>query len=402
MHLEVKQEECCGCAACKNICSKNAISMVEDEEGFLYPHIDENNCIDCGLCAKICSFMKDKPVNTIKRVYAVKRSDKKKRLESQSGGAFSATAESFLAYHKRRKQNASIYGVIYQDGYVHYSKATNLVELKKQYGSKYVQAVVGDVFQSVKRDLEKGGWVLFSGTSCHVDGLLSFLRQTNKQLQIKLYTCDIVCHGTSSPILLRDYISLTEKRLGRRIQNFNFRNKRHNHANTFELTPKSILEFKHLIITGDYTKLFYSNAGLRPSCFHCQYTNLNRVSDITICDYWGIEKTHPEFDDNTGVSAFMLNTEKAIELFAHAKESGIDYIETSVDECRQPNLQYPTEKPENREAFWEAYRNEGFEPAIRRYCGYEPEKDYEYIATNRIVRRAAVSVKRFVYRFLQR
>lgn len=370
MILNYNKSECCGCTACYNICPKSAITMEEDSEGFMVPVIDQAQCIDCGHCRKVCGF-KQGITNKLdnQAVYAVKRKNSFRRMESQSGGAFSAVAESFL------KQNNIVYGVSMDESLnAVYTRISSHDELKKLKGSKYVQAIVGEIYADVEKDLKEKKTALFGGTPCHVDGLLYYLKA--KKIDINsLYTYDLICHGVPSPKLFKDYIKLTEAEYQSKVVSFNFRDKMfgwHGHK-----TSMVLMQSNKKIISENYVNLFYSHLELRSSCHKCLYTNINRISDITIADYWGIEKIHPEFDDNKGCSLMILNTEKGKALFDIIK-SEIDCIATSVEQCMQPNLQQPTVCPGNRDIFWKEYYEKGFEYVAKKYCQYDISKDYIY------------------------
>lgn len=370
MILNYNKNECCGCTACYNICPKSAISMKEDLEGFLTPVINQDLCIECGQCRKVCGF-KQENISKLNNqtVYAVKRKNIIMRMESQSGGAFSAVAEHFL------KENNVVYGVSKDESlnavYTRISLKNELIKLK---GSKYIQAIVGDIYINVEQDLKDSKIVLFGGTPCHVDGLLHYLRARRIDTT-SLYTCDIVCHGVPSPKLFRDYIELTETEYNSKVKSFNFRDKTfgwHGHRTSMILNQS-----KKKIISENYVNVFYSHLGLRSSCYKCPYTSTSRVSDLTIADFWGIEKIHPEFDDNKGCSLMILNTEKGKDVFEKIK-SDIDYIQSSMEECLQPNLKHPTDCPKERDLFWKEYYDNGFEYVAKKYCHYDINKDYVY------------------------
>lgn len=388
MILNYDKSECCACTACYNICPKSAISMEEDSEGFLTPVINQDLCIECGKCRKVCGF-KQGNIDVLhdQKIYAVKRKDLYKRMESQSGGAFSAVAECFL------EEKAVVYGVSIDKAlhaiYTRVSLKDELINLK---GSKYIQAGVGNIYTNVEQDLKDGKTVLFGGTPCHVDGLIHYLnsKKINSHL---LYTYDIVCHGVPSPRLFRDYIQLTEKEYNSDVKSFNFRDKVfgwHGHK-----TSMIIGQSKRKIISINYVNVFYSHLGLRSSCYKCPYTSTNRVSDFTIADFWGIEKIHPEFDDNRGCSLMILNSEKGKAVFEKIK-GDVDYIKSSIEDCLQPNLEHPTERPKERDLFWKDYNDNGFEYVAKKYCQHDINNDYIYSLKNRLNKHVIAKVRRIL------
>lgn len=215
--MEIREDICCACSACKQICPQNAIIMKRDERGFLLPEVLGDKCIDCKLCEKVCIFkerLKNPLQKNVLKVVGIKK--KKERHLSQSGGAFAAFAEKVL------ENNGIVYGVVY-DKVARYFRVTELTQLQRVKGSKYVQAEVNDIFLEVENDLKNKKEVLFSGTACHIDGLYSYLKKKNINME-KLITCDLICHGVPSPLLLEEYIKYTESKFGE-IKEFNFRKK---------------------------------------------------------------------------------------------------------------------------------------------------------------------------------
>ena len=316
---KIENNKCCACSACYSICPTNAISMNIDEKGFKRPVIDKNKCINCGLCEKTCAFNNKILIKlNNQQVYAIKVKDEKKRKQSQSGGAFSIIAEKFL------KKSSLVYGVTLKEDFnAEYIGIDSVKDLHKLKGSKYVQAQINDVYKDVLKNLQQNKIVFFSGTPCHIDGLLKYLKINNVSVD-NLYTCDIVCHGTPSPQIFKNYIKFQEKEYKSQIQKFNFRDKLfgwHSHIETIKLKKRI-----SIVSSENYVNIFYSHLCLRNECYNCPYASTNRVSDITIGDYWGIEKIHPNFDDNKGISLVILNNEKGKKIFQYIKND-ILYIE---------------------------------------------------------------------------
>lgn len=359
-----ENKDCCACTACEKSCPKSAISMEENEQGFLYPVVKKERCVDCGLCEKVCSFQKFKSESKepYAQLYGVKR--KENRHLSQSGGVFSAIAEGFL------KEKGLVYGVVNKGEQVYYQRVDMIEELAQMRRSKYVQAEIREVYLQVLSDLKNKKKVFFSGTPCHVDGLKGFLKQKQVNCDL-LYTCDLVCHGTPSPKLFRDYLQLLEKKY-KTIKNFNFRNKV---LGGWHATLTTFQTGKTTMVSANYANLFYSHLELRESCYACPYACTKRTGDITIGDLWGIEKRHPKFDDNKGCSLLMLNTQKGYQLWEQYI-AAFSYMELKLEDYLQPNLLHPIEKPESYEAFWDCYAAEGLEAAAKKYCEFDWKKDH--------------------------
>lgn len=214
------KEQCSGCTACASVCPKDAIEMRPDGMGFLYPEVDKSKCIDCGRCEQVCSFNDhyDTSLNLSRPdVYGARHKDMREVETSRSGAAFIALSDYIL------KQGGVVYGAGYKDHFrVAHKRATTKEERDEFKGSKYVQSDLRGVFRQVKKDLEEGRVVMFSGTPCQTAGLNAFI---GKRLRERLYLVDIICHGVPSPYIWRDYIAYIEKKHGDKICWVNFRDK---------------------------------------------------------------------------------------------------------------------------------------------------------------------------------
>lgn len=369
-----KKQDCCGCTACQQICPSNAIEMKPDEEGFLYPVVDQGVCTDCGLCRKICAFQNGYDTSdnfTTPYVYAVKHKNEDLRMTSSSGGAFTAMSDYIL------DNNGFVCGVAFDQNMNAVHQIASTKEERDRFkGSKYVQSNLANIFSEIRKLLEQKETVLFTGTPCQTAGLRSYLGDYETE---KLFLCDIVCHGTPSPLMWKEHLASLEKRKNSKIVQYYCRSKvkgwhRHTEMVVYENGKKdykSLSSQKHKI-------LFYSHVILRPSCHQCRYTNFNRPSDITIADFWGIEKCMPNFDDNKGVSLVLINTSKGQKLFESVKENLI-CRGSNIRDCLQPHLQYPAKPSKMRELFWEDYRLKGYEYIIKKYAGYNYRKKLMYL-----------------------
>jgi len=363
-----RKEDCCGCTACENICPTEAIKMVQDEEGFLYPYIDQGLCINCGNCTDVCAFQNERRAinnNEISEVYAVKHKSNDVRFTSSSGGAFTAISDYILS------KEGVVYGATFDENFNVVHKRQETYEGRDSLrGSKYVQSNLKQVYDQVKSDLQGGRFVLFTGTPCQVAGINSFLVKARIDSS-KLITTDIICHGTPSNKLFHDYVLFLEKKSKSKLKNYNFRSKVVGWKHTEVATFYNGKHTYNTLATQIFKKLFYSNLCLRPSCYECRYTSFTRPSDITIADYWGVEKHLPEFTDNLGVSAVLINSHKGKEVFANLTES-IYMEKSSINDCaeRQTNLYKPTSKNSKRNEFWSDYFEHGFTYIAKRYGGY--------------------------------
>lgn len=352
-------QDCCGCTACASICPKQAITMQPDALGFFYPIVDAEKCTNCGLCDKVCAFNKNYEKNNyIPDVYAVRHRNIEEIEKSRSGAMFIAITDYIL------ENGGVVYGAGYSDHFrVVHKRATTAAERDEFRGSKYVQSDLGNTFTQVATDLKKGLWVCFSGTPCQVAGLHSFLK-TKKTNTEKLLLVDIVCHGTPSPYIWRDYLAYIEKKHKGKASAISFREKdalgRTSHKESFTINNKKI-------ITNTYTDLFYKHIMFRHSCGTCHFANTQRPSDITIADFWGWEKVNPLFNkDDKGVSLVLVNSPKG-QMFFEKTASHITSIKTEIQLALQPNLCHPSEISPQRIEFEDNYARKGFIYVAKKY-----------------------------------
>ena len=356
---------CSGCTACMDSCPNDAILMVADSEGFKYPEINETKCLDCGLCQKVCPFHKDYnegKKSQIPAAYAAKYKDDSVRLSSSSGGMFTALSNFILG------ENGVVYGAAFDDDFrVCHQKAENMVERDKFKGSKYVQSDLGKIFLDVKTELDNDKDILFTGTPCQIAGLRAYLGHKKYE---KLILCDLVCLGTPSPLIWSDYINLLLKNKTTKLKRFNFRDKGAGwHKSRLYAMFADGSTMYNTPMVDLFDSIFYQHIVLRPSCHACVFTNFDRVSDITIADFWGIEKCKPDFDDNKGVSLVLINTKKGEAIFENVKECLI-YESSSIDECKQRHLTEPAKPSPKRDVFWKDYYEHNFKYVAKKYTNY--------------------------------
>lgn len=349
-----KKSTCYGCTTCINLCPTNAITMESDKEGFIYPIIDLEKCINCNKCVEACPIKVNKSQYE-QSFYGIKAKDLEEKKKSQSGGAAALMTNYIIA------NGGIVYGaIIGEDLKVYHERISKEEDKHKLKGSKYVQSTLNDTFVKVKKDLQASKEVLFVGTPCQIAGLREYLKNANTD---KLYLCDLICHGVPSPKIYMDYINYIENIQKEKILEFDFRDKSFGWQ-----TSKETMKFKNKQITAtEYINLFLSNVALRLSCYECRFAILDRTSDITIGDFWGIDKVDPEFLDDTGVSLVIINNKKGEEIFSKIKEK-VNYKKYEKEECLQTNLRQPSKKPLNREQFWEDYENEKFSYIIEKYA----------------------------------
>ena len=295
------------------------------------------------------------------RAYAAKNRAESVRAASSSGGVFLALCQSVV------NSGGVVYGVRFGDDLmVIHARATSMTDCRRFSGSKYVQSLIGQTFRQVREDLVCGRSVLFSGTPCQVAGLQSYLE--SQQVSGDLLLVDLVCHGVPSPRVWADHVRLTEARLGEPLVDYRFRDKGRGWHE-----PRNVaIADRHESADGGvfaFQELFNSNLILRPSCCECPWASLDRPGDITLGDYWGVERHYPELDDNRGVSLVLTCTSLG-EAAIGATRGHVEYVDIGISECLQGPLQRPTPASPQRSAFWRIYSRLGYERAIKRFTSY--------------------------------
>lgn len=290
--------------------------------------------------------------------YAVKHKDNDARMSSRSGGIFTALSDKFL------NDGGVIYGCVLDEDFtaVHI-RAESTEDRNRMRGSKYIQSEMRDVFSTVKGDLESGREVLFTGTSCQVAGLKGYIGKDYE----KLLCVDIVCHGVPSPMVWKDYLKWQEEKNGSKVKAVDFRNKRDfgwkAHVETL------FFENGKQVNSRVFTTLFYGHSILRPCCYKCPYKDVIHPGDITIADYWGIDKAVPGFNDDKGISLVLINDDKGRDSFESIKDI-LEVHKTRLEDSMQPPMQAPYQVPEMRGQFWRDYYQMPFIAEVNKYGGY--------------------------------
>ena len=312
----IDKKDCCGCNACGDACAQQAISFKTDNEGFWYPEVDMAKCVDCGLCEKVCPIIH---VEELKKndlpepvCYAAEHKNLEVVFDSTSGGLFSALAE--IVY----RSGGYVGGAVSNDDFsVRHFISNEKADLPKLRSSKYLQSNAEEFYRQVKSLVVKGEKVLICGTPCQMAGLRAFLQKDYENLII----VDFVCRGVNSPKVWRKYIDSFEDRYGSPVVYAKAKSKEYGWRN---LTQKVILkDGRHIYETKDqsYFTKGYIKTGVycRPSCYDCQFKGFPRISDITLADFWGIEKVDKSMEKDLGTSLVMVNSRKGEVFFEKAK-----------------------------------------------------------------------------------
>lgn len=351
-------KNCCGCTACVSACPKSCISMSADMEGFLYPVVDSVKCIDCGLCEKVCPVLHPVTNETEPLVYAAINNDEAVRMQSSSGGIFTLIAEYVLA------RGGVVFGACFDcDWNVIHDYTETKEGLAIFRGSKYVQSNVGNSFTQVKTFLDSGREVLFSGTPCQVAGLKNYLRKPYSNL----LTVDLVCHGVPSPEVWRKYLQETICRVygikknklevnpGDYISDISFRAKdkgwkKYNVKIIFRDGKVEMMPF----FENPYMNVFLSDLSLRPSCYACPAKLHNVQSDITLADFWGVNRINPDIDDDKGCGLILIHNKEKLDFLFGVDCKLLQQQLVSVVKYNL-NILYSVNKPVNRKFFWTVY-----------------------------------------------
>lgn len=354
-----KKEECCGCSACYASCPVNAISMISDNEGFLYPKVDSAICIQCGRCETVCLFRTNEPFSErIPAAYIAVNNSEEILRHSTSGGLFTALSDLVL------KQGGTVYGAVYDEKInVFHMRAEMEVERDRMRGSKYVQSDMKDCFREVKRDILNKRTVLFSGTPCQVEGLYSYLGGIDTS---GLITCDLICFGASSPRVFQEHIKLLECKYRSRIISYECRPAQHGHAWGCA-TELAVTEKGKVIHSTPWIalkrKIFYANLDKRPACYNCKYCGINRPGDFSIGDCRMAPEIVPQETFFDGVSTLLVNTTKG-KMYLSELSKEVKMWETTIDKILQAPLIAPSPAPYKRELFWSTLNKRGYLAAI--------------------------------------
>lgn len=406
-----KKENCCACGACYNICPKNAIEMIVDEYGFKYPKINYDKCIACGACKKVCAFQNVIEKNEPLQIVAAARKDENKIMKSASGGIFAVLAEYFL----------SIGGIVYGAALVDENDTlvpkhigiNNLKDLPKILGSKYVQSDIGNIYKEIRTLLNNKKQILFSGTPCQVAGLKAFLGKKYGNL----FTVDIICHGVPNAEFFKGYLDILEKNFNGKILDFKFRDKKDGwgpYILSLDILKKNSLQSERRYIYLDestYASMFLYTDILRLNCYKCKYTNSHRTGDITIGDYWGIEKEHPELlkinggllDTKKGISAIIINTEDG-KLGVEKLCQEIVCFDTTYEKVAIANTQLrePSKYGRYRNKIMDLYKTGGFKKVDEYYYNKVLKKIIIKKKIKRYIPKCLLDKIKIIYKLLKK
>lgn len=369
------KKKCCGCSACAQKCPNQCISMQLDADGFLYPQVDTSSCINCGLCEKVCPFIHSYDARIPIQTYAAINNDEQIRMESSSGGLFTLLAEQII------NDGGVVFGARFDENWQVTIDYTETKEgLKAFRGSKYVQARTDLSYCNCESFLESGRKVMFTGTPCQISGLKHFLKTDYDNL----LCVDIVCHGVPSPLVWKEYlkkINPTKKK----ISSIEFRNKevswRYYH---FKISVYKSMDNTDCISlvddvynTNPYLNLFRYDLDLRPSCYKCRAKEFKSGSDITLGDFWGIEKSNMH-DDDKGASVVIVNSRRG-SIFLERLDFTGQEVDWQLIKENNPAIVVSANNDTNQTIFWDIFHRNGLIGSFSYLDSIRPSKMKKYI-----------------------
>lgn len=352
-------EACTGCRACEYVCNKSAIKYRENKEGFIYPKVNLDKCVQCGKCRKVCPTIHINVTHYQQKAYAAYLKDEKLLLQSASGGIFAELSLNII------KKRGIIVGCGMDENYLPvHMLVESAEEIKVLQSSKYAQSNMNDIYARVIERVCNGQLVLFSGTPCQVAGLVNLFPDG---VPDNLFTCDIICHGVPSRMLLKKYYEWLEKKYQGKLISYNFRSKARNgwsltYRAEFKCKGNKRKKIENIASIDPYYNSFLAAENYRESCYICPYSQKRRVGDLTIGDFWGIEKEMPELKNMNGVSAVLINTKKGMRLFDEIIDSTVarEVLPEMVFR-NNGNLNNPSKRPDCRDSYYDIVNSFGFD-----------------------------------------
>ncbi|MDE6695419.1 MAG: Coenzyme F420 hydrogenase/dehydrogenase, beta subunit C-terminal domain [Muribaculaceae bacterium] len=361
----LNHDDCCGCKACGDVCPKSCISFCEDKDGFMYPHVDEVQCISCKKCQRICPELKPSYNTKNASAIAAFALNQEARSAGSSGGIFGLLAQEII------KKGGKVWGAAFDsDLQLHHEAVTNIEDLTALYRSKYIQSDPEGAYAQIKKDISEGTLTLFSGTPCQCNAIKNFIGKSDL-----LITVEVICHGVPPQSLFNKLIAYLERQNHYKITSFAFRSKSDKalHPQSFTYVcdnGKRKMTVNGLHYQFPYYFGFQKYITLRPSCYLCKWAKPERTADITLGDFWGIEKYDSSLDAKEGVSMIIVNTEAGkslIESLENQKKIFTESFPINVAIENNGCLVSPTPLKKERDAFFKALNVEPLEDVIYNY-----------------------------------
>lgn len=361
-----EKKSCTGCGMCAAICPSSAIQMQMDSHGFLYPTVDAAKCTDCSLCARKCPVSIPPQVSACTDVLTGYAKDETLLSSSSSGAIFPVLAAEII------HRGGIVFGAAFDENFnVVHTTAETLSELTTLCSSKYVQSrIPAGCYLQVKKALADGRWVYFSGMPCQVAALKNYLGRKYETL----ITQDTACHSVPSPMVWKDYAAALEKQHGGKLTSFSFRNKATGWEGYYIRAKfDNGEEFQQPATENPYQRGFLKGLYSRPSCFSCKFKGVERCSDITLTDYWGVKGIQPEAYNSQGTSLILLHSSKGRALLENCKDKLQTVTAADGAFAYNPAVLTPIQKPARYDEFWAGYNKMPFDDLISACC--EPTKE---------------------------
>lgn len=353
--------KCVGCQACYNCCPLNCITMEDDNEGFMYPRVDQNVCINCKKCEKVCPVIQKPTLGSFSEAsFAAYSKNEQIRKCSSSGGVFSVLAQIVL------KHNGVVFGAAFDDEFqVHHIRVESVKDLEKLRGSKYVQSRIEKTFKDAKEILESGREVYFSGTPCQIDGFKNYLGREYENL----ITQDIICHGVPAPYVWDKYLDSVRNNINSEITQISFRDKLLGWRKySVRIEGANGKVEMSTFLDNPMMRAYLRDMCLRPSCYDCPSKGVKRSSDITLADFWNVSDFIDDFDDDRGTDLIICHSSKGMKLLQEAE---------SAIECHKVDMRAVYENvpmnassrlPTKRNDFIEYLEHGSFVESVQKYC----------------------------------
>lgn len=399
--LFLDKNDCCGCGACKNACPRNAISMVADEYGFVYPQINSNLCVECGVCKEVCGYQKVPHKASQIACYATAAKSGDILKKSASGGVFVVLAESVLRKH------GVVYGVAMVSAdetlIARQIRVDSVEGLSALQGSKYVQSDTGMTYRQAENDLRDGRTVLFSGTPCQIAGLYGFLGKNYDNL----VTVEVICHGVPNAQMFRDFLEILEKKKKKRVVDFSFRTKEKGQGMNVGISYSDAHNgLSRTIRNGhlySYMFFFLKSYIYRSNCYSCPFAEKERVADLTIGDFWGFHEEYPvlpsglPLSNAKGVSCVLVNGEKGMRAVDRCRGE-LHLMETRFEKIAKHNAQLRTPSPnrQERNVILDLYHERGYSAVEEYYRKTYRKERLIYWGSSQISKGLKRSVKRMI------
>ncbi len=368
-------DKCTGCAACYSVCPEKCISMKENQEGFLYPEVNEDLCIKCGMCRKTCPVNRAhfKELSDMPETYLSRSRNESIRRCSASGGVFTQIAKNFLS-----EGNSIVYGCVYGENFeVCHAAVSDTDNVEKLSRSKYVQSRIGDIYKDVRQKLLEGKRVLFSGTACQIYGLHSFLGKEYDAL----YCIDVVCYGVPSPKVYFKYLRWVSEKNGQ-IDKVVMRDKqiyKKFYRACYAIDLKNGKKYMKLTADDPFALSFFRNLSIRRSCYECHFKTVHRISDITIGDCWFSENLS-ELEDVDGVTLTIVHSEKGKQLMESGNIESVTVNSEKAIKANGGKIYSCAVKNPERDEFFRDIECMEFDDVVKKYL--KPDKSVRMWLTN--------------------